>query len=148
MGLSMGTGLNTGTELAAMRGPLLLAYLRDVRVRWTGFAPGQMDCANFAHGWFLTLGGADVRARLSFEYSSLGEGKRLLAQRGFACLGDLAASVMPEIAVADAVLGDIALVEVDGDLALGILSGSQVHVLTLNGLGAISASYARRGFRP
>lgn len=139
-------GLNGMTTMD--RAETLLHYLRGVRLRWGGFRPGRVDCANFAHGWYKLVTGDDIRARLGIDYSSLDEGKRLLAARGFADLGDLAASVMPEVAAQDAALGDIAAVREGEELALGILGGPQVHVLTLSGLGALSACKAQRVFRP
>ena len=92
--------------------------------------------------------GDDIRARLGFDYTRLDEGKRLLAARGFADLGDLAASVMPEVPVREAAVGDIAVLQAEDDLALGILGGPQIHVLTLSGPSAVSLCQATRVFRP
>ncbi|TNJ40499.1 hypothetical protein [Phaeobacter sp. B1627] len=130
------------------RGALLLAYLRGVRLRWSGFRPGRMDCANFAGGWHRLLTGQDVRARLGVRYSSLAEGKRVLRDKGYADLAALAASVMPEVQPADAALGDIAALRETGELALGIIGGPQIHVLTLQGLSVVSRCKAERVFRP
>jgi len=130
------------------RAEMLLHYLRGVRLRWGGFRPGKVDCANFAHGWYKLVTGRDIRERLGIDYASLDEGKRLLAAQGYADLGDLAASLMPEVPARAAVLGDIAAIRVEGEYALGIIGGPQVHVLTLSGLSALSACNVDRVFRP
>jgi len=130
------------------RGELLLTYLRGVRLRWSGFRPGRVDCANFAGGWHKLLTGQDVRAQLGAQYSSLEEGKRVLREKGYADLAALAASVMPELQPADAALGDIAALRENDELALGIIGGPQIHVLTLQGLSVVSRCKAERVFRP
>lgn len=130
------------------RAEMLLHYLRGVRLRWSGFRPGRVDCANFAGGWYKLTGGRDVRAALAIEYKSLDEGKRLLRARGYADLAELAASLMPEVSPAEARLGDIAALQAEEDLALGIIGGPQIHVLSLSGPSAVSLCQAVRVFRP
>ena len=130
------------------RAELLLTYLRGVRQRWSGFRPGRVDCANYAHGWYKLLTGQDIRARLGITYSTLEGGKAALRAKGYPDLAALAAYHMPEIPPADAAAGDIATAREGDEIILGIMGGPQVHLLTLNGPSVLSRCKAERVFRP
>ncbi|KJZ23824.1 hypothetical protein TW79_12370 [Tritonibacter mobilis] len=130
------------------RPEMLLHYLRGVRLRWSGFRPGRVDCANYAHGWYKLVTGTDIRARLGIEYTTLQEGKEALRAKGYRDLAALAASYMPEVDTADAALGDIAALSDGSEIILGIIGGPQVHVLTLAGPSVLSRCKAERVFRP
>ncbi|NIZ12912.1 hypothetical protein [Phaeobacter sp. HF9A] len=133
--------------LRVTRAELLLRYLSTRRQEWCGFRPGRADCALFAGGWVQFVSGRDLMGRFG-SYKTLEEGKAMIRQAGFEDLAALAASALPEVAVDAAEPGDVAAIRSEGEYALGILGGPQVHVLTLSGLSAISACNAERVFRP
>lgn len=88
--------------------------------------------------------GADYRGR----YRTLAGGYRLLKKRGFANHADLAASIFEEVHPSHALVGDLAAVDGDGGVALGVVQGEVVLVLTPEGrIGPVPLLSARRAFR-
>ena len=92
------------------------------------FSYGRLDCALFCAGAVEVMTGQDL-ARGWRGYRSLNEGRKKLAEKGFADQVDLVASLFPEVPVAFAQAGDIAAVPGDDDVALGIVQGEAVYVL-------------------
>lgn len=129
------------------RTTLLHAYLAKVRAR--RLRPGEHDCALFAAGWVEACSGVDLAAEWRGQYSSLKQGQALLVENGIADHIELAARHLSEIAGwMQARPGDIAAVPEGDVVALGIVGGAFVHVLTLTGPGVVHLDRAERVFRP
>lgn len=128
---------------------LLFDYLGEQRARPRLMRPGAFDCALFAAGWVKRLTGQDLAAEWRHTYRSYPQGRTLLRDAGFADLGDLAAHHLTEIDGWQAAKpGDIAAITEEGETALGLIGGPQIHVLTLNGLDYVHLGRATRVFRP
>lgn len=103
------------------------------RVSGEPFVPGRHDCALFAAGGVEAMTGEDFAADYRGRYKTLAGGYRLLKKRGFESHADLAASIFEEIHPSQAMVGDIAAVDGDGGIALGIVQGEGVYVLSPEG---------------
>ena len=112
------------------------------------FAYGHSDCATFAAGAITAMTGEDLRKTLGVgDYRTLADGLRQLREIGYESHIDLAASLLPEIAPQQAGVGDIAAVDGDGGLALGVVVGEWIVVKTDRGLGHVPLSAARRAWK-
>ena len=72
-----------------------------------------------------------------------------MKSNGFKNVADLVASKLPEIAVSQAVFGDIAAIPVDDGFGftLGIVNGETILVLREDGLGIMPLFSAKRAFK-
>jgi hypothetical protein len=113
------------------------------------FVWGRHDClTGLVHGVFLALTDTDVTFQWRGRYRSAVGAMRVLRHDGFADLGDLAATLAPEIPLARTLPGDIAAVP-SGDrfgVALGIAAGGTVIVLGPQGTAALPVADAVRFF--
>lgn len=116
-------------------------------VNRASFRPGKHDCALFAAWGVRAMTGVDPAEAYAGKYKTLEEGMDLLAEDGFKDHIALAASLFPEIPPFTAQPGDIAVVEGDYDLSLGIVQGPYIYVLGLGGLGSVPLTEAKRAFR-
>lgn len=113
----------------------------------TPFQLGQHDCATFATGWVLAATGRDISEGLAGRYRTYAGGLRQVRKLGYADHVALIAAHLPERAsIADAMPGDIAVVEGEDGLALGICAGDHVQVLTERGFGVVDMAQALRVF--
>lgn len=118
------------------------------RVSGEPFVPGRHDCALFAAGAVDAMTGEDFAADYRGRYKTLAGGYRLLKKRGFESHADLAASIFEEIHPSHAMVGDIAAVNGDGGIALGIVQGEGVYVLSPEGrIDTVPLLNAIRAFR-
>lgn len=112
------------------------------------FQPGQHDCALFAAGAVQAMTGEDFGSDYRGRYKTLAGGYRILKRLGFDNHADLAASIFEEIHPSQAMVGDVAVVVEDGNVALGIVQGEAVYVLHTTGrIGTVSLLGASRAFR-
>lgn len=121
---------------------LLNKYIDAAKVK--PFRPGQHDCALFAAAWVKMLTGRDLATEFRGQYRSLEEGKAQLRERGYRDHVTLAASLFDEVPLAQAVIGDLAVV---GDDALGIVAGENIFALRPEGVAACQLTDATRIFR-
>lgn len=110
------------------------------------FRPGSHDCALFAAGAVKAMTGTDLARGWRSKYRSLKRGREMLAELGYADHVALAAAHLPEIPPAMAQVGDVAAVEEEGELALGIVQGERIWVLRPDGLGTVLLTDASRAF--
>src|SRR5690349_12499028 len=97
---------------------LLQEYIEECRHR--PFVWGSWDCCQFAAQWVYLLTGTDFRASFP-AYSNEDEARAILAESGG--LIALASSLLTEIPVAHAKVGDLVLVNDVAGSALGICLG-------------------------
>lgn len=125
----------------------LTVYMREVSRR--PFIWGEHDCALFAAGAVHAMTGEDFGAPYRGKYKTLRGGLRLLKRKGFANHAELAASLFEEVHPSRANVGDLAAVEEDGHVALGVVQGPRVYVLRPGeaGVGTVDLLTASRAFR-
>jgi len=123
----------------------LLKYAQDVARR--EFKPGQHDCALFTAGAVKAMTGVDLARGWRSKYRSLKRGHALLRENGFPDLASLVAEHFQEIPSLSAQVGDIAIIEQDGEQALGIVQGRYAWVLHVGGLGVVDLTNIARAFR-
>jgi len=117
------------------------------RQRATPFAWGGADCLGFAADCAKLLTGNDPAAELRGKYDSEIAAKRIMVERGWQTLGDVAASMFPEIPVAVARSGDWAfVVNDDGSETLGVVGGALILARTKEGAGFQPLTQASRAF--
>lgn len=111
--------------------PRLHAWLRQINGR--AFVPGQHDCCLFGAGAIEAQTGIDIAASWRGRYTTLAGGRRVLRKAGFADHVALIEASLPEIHASRAREGDLALVPVDSELAVGVSQGSALYILTQSG---------------
>lgn len=116
---------------------------RDVPGQW-----GVVDCRTWVGKCAAIVIGHDPTAFLDGQYASEGEAKRLLARHGCRDMGDAAATLFPEVPLAQARTGDWAHFRDDhGNDCLGVVIGHQITIRTLTGLSLAPLASAQRVFR-
>jgi len=94
--------------------------------RWKEFTWGQTDCVHFTAEWLSIMGHAKPLAGLPEWSSALSAARVFNGLGGFehAVQAQMAALELPEIPLAFAMRGDLAIVRIDSDrLALAIVNG-------------------------
>jgi hypothetical protein len=125
-----------------------LIYEEYQRQKAIPFVWGASDCLAFAADVAKLLTGDDPAESLRDQYDTEITAKRVMVARGWHTLGDVAASMYPEIPVAMARNGDWAfVVNDDGTETLGVVCGAQLLARTKDGLGIHVLTKARRAFR-
>lgn len=121
-----------------------LDEVKRKRFEWASNNCGE----HFAAGAVLAVTGEDIAAPWRGRYKSAAGALRVMKNAGFMNLGDMVASVLPEIHPSRAKLGDIATVPADGPFgtSLGIINGEVILVLGENGMGVVPMSFATRVF--
>src|ERR1043165_4882498 len=107
----------------------LQAYLEVCRDK--PFVWGSWDCCQFAAGWVHELTGIDFRSQFP-SYADEDEARAILAEVGG--LIALTSSLLTEIPVAHAKVGDLVLVNDVAGSALGICLGVQSAHVGMKGL--------------
>ena len=123
----------------------LCQYLGEAARR--PFEEGQHDCALFLANAVAAMTGVDFAAPYRGRYTTTRGGLRMLRKNGFADHVALAAHHLTEIAVARATPGDGAVVPDTYGLALGVVQGECIYVLTPTGLALVDLLRATRAFR-
>lgn len=115
------------------------------------FAWGQSgaDCLHWAADIAVEmLNGYDPIASLRGRYYNQVSASRIMVEKGWKDMGDVAASMFTEIPPAMARNGDWAQVlNEDGTDLLGVVSGAAVAAKTPTGMGQIPRSRIKRAFR-
>lgn len=114
------------------------------------FVWGENDCAiGLVRKLVLAITGEDVAAKYEGQYWDAKTGYRLLRKEGFEDLADMAASILPEIHVSQAMIGDIAAIKTDDGFGhgLGVVNGERIIVLTEKGIGSIDLFEGDRFFK-
>lgn len=110
----------------------------------------QVDCGRHLAGRAVEAQtGIDVTAMFPGNYRTAASALRIMRAAGFDNLGDLVASVLPEIHPSQAGVGDIAAIADDSGFgyALGVVDGERIFVLRPDGLGTVELLKAQRAFR-
>ena len=124
----------------------LMQFLGEVARRPLQF--GTHDCALFAAEAVQVMTGTDLAAPYRGQYSDLRQGLKLLKADGYADHVALARAHLPPIPVAEAMPGDLAVIEAKPIPALGVVQGAAVYVLTPDGnLGLVTILLAVEAFR-
>ncbi|MBC8718181.1 hypothetical protein H5024_11235 [Ochrobactrum sp. Marseille-Q0166] len=126
--------------------PRLSAYLYEVAHK--PFKWGEHDCALFAAGAVEAMTGADFAAEYRGKYKTLIGGLRKLRKSGFADHAEMAASIFEECHPSSAHVGDLAAIETDEGIALGVVQGQRIYVLRPDqaGIGTVALLDAKRTF--
>ena len=90
------------------------------------FAYGEHDCARFAAGAVEAVTGADPSAGLGIRYTTLAGGRRALVARGYRDPVAFVREHFAEIPVAQARMGDLAVVHTSEGPALSVVGGAVV----------------------
>lgn len=114
------------------------------------FAWGTHDCGPGLAGRIVfAMTGVDLAAQYVGQYQDAASAARLIRSLGFDTLGDLVASMLPEIHPSAARLGDIAAIRVGGPIghALGVVNGERIIVLKETGYGTLDLLDAETCFK-
>lgn len=119
------------------------------RQRRAAFEWGTHDCSTgLALAAVEAITGQDLRGTWG-EYSTAAGAYKAIRKAGFDNLGDLVASIFPEIHPDMARIGDLGLIETDGEIGAGlcVFDISGVIVLTDKGQGRAPREKAIRAFK-
>lgn len=119
------------------------------RQRGIAFTFDAFNCGYFAGDLAKALIGRDPVAHLRDKFKDEKGALKLFRKNGWANLGDAAASIFPEIPLAQAHTGDWVYFETGTDAfgALGVVVAAQAVARSRDGIGLVSLSIARRAFR-
>lgn len=130
----------------------LSAYVLTVRA--ARFAPGTFDCALLAAGAVEAMTGQDPAAAFRRRYRSVQGGLKRLRETGHDGIEAAVAALFPPVPVALAGVGDIAVLAAEGpavtagaEVALGVVEGEHILVVTGAGLGFGPLLSAQRAYR-
>jgi len=124
----------------------LSVYLHEVAHK--PFQWGEHDCALFAAGAVQAMTGEDFASDHRAKYKTLIGGLRRLKQVGFADHAEMAASIFDECHPSSAHVGDLAAIETDEGIALGVVQGQRIFVLRPDqaSIGTVALLDAKRTF--
>lgn len=126
--------------------PRLVAWLREISGR--PIQPGQHDCCLFGAGAIAAQTGVDIAAPWRGRYTTMAGGRRVLRRAGYDDHVALIVALLPEIHASAAREGDIALVDIGAELAVGLVQGAAIYVLTETGrLGFAELTPSTRIFK-
>lgn len=112
------------------------------------FEWGSADCLYFASACAAAITGEDPARDLKHRYTSEIGAQRVMVNEGWRDMGDVAASLLPEVPVAQARSGDWAhVVDETGMDGLGVVCGHQIAVRTQSGMGLFPLTRAKKAFR-
>lgn len=116
------------------------------RYRDRQYQPGTHDCALFAADWIEEVTGRDLAADMRGQYETVEEGFTLLSSGLQEALSAELTELSGWMAAAP---GDVALVDIDGEDACGIIGRGGIHMLSeRGGLTRLRLDRARKVFRP
>jgi hypothetical protein len=120
-------------------------------IKATPFEWGVHDCGpGFAGRLVLAMTGVDMAAQYAGAYSNEQEALAIIRGAGFSTLGEMVASMLPEIHPSQARIGDVAAIKIDKPLghALGVVNGERIFVLMpTGGVGTVSLLSASMAFK-
>ncbi len=127
------------------------AAITGIWLAWrdTPFAWGAADCLAFCGACAKQATGWDPGASLRRRYRSEIGARRVMAAEGWRDMGNVAASLVPEVHPSRAATGDWAHVrDDDGRDGLGVVVGERIAVRTEAGMAQVPLGRALRVFRP
>lgn len=90
------------------------------KFRGVAFDPGKVDCVQVAKFHLRTLG-RPMKFGVPLSYKTLNQGRAVLRRLGFASIGEGFSSLYPEIAPAEALVGDLVeLVALEDEATKGL----------------------------
>lgn len=122
----------------------------DLRRDWSGRAYDihESSCLAWCGAVAKAVTGSDPVEPIIELYKNKSEAKRVMAKNKWRDMGDVAASLYPEIAPADAKDGDWAFVTPEESHGtLGVVCGPHVTVKAERGIGLVPRGTIRRAFR-
>jgi hypothetical protein len=108
------------------------------------------DCAiAFGARAVEAINGKDLAAPYRGEYKNSNEAFAVMKKAGFKRLDDMVASLLPEIPVSFAQVGDIVTFPKKDRFkaTIGVVNGERVFVVTEEGLGTLELTQAKRAFK-
>ncbi len=123
----------------------LVVYLNQVAR--TAFNPGEMDCALFIAGAVEAMTGVDLAVEFRGRYTTVLGGLRVAKKAGFADIPALVEGRFAEVSPAFAQVGDIAILQADGEIAFGIIQGEKIYVRHPEGMALVPLRLAERVFK-
>lgn len=115
--------------------PRLHGYLRDTAR--APFAWGRYDCALHAAGAVEAVTGHDPAADFRGRYTTPRGAVRVLRKAGHESLEAMVDGLAPRQVVLQARAGDLAAVKTEDGVALGVVQGAMVAVVTERGRGLV-----------
>jgi hypothetical protein len=113
------------------------------------FAWDGHDCfCGWAAGAVLAMTGEDIGAPYRGKYKTAKGAAGVLKRAGFDNLGDGIASLLPEVHVSRARLGDLVIIPADGPFgaSIGVVNGEVALVMGEKAMGVVPISKATRAF--
>ena len=125
--------------------PRLRGYLASSAA--APFEWGLTDCASFTGGAVEAMTGVNPHARFAGKYKTAKGAARALRRLGHEDHVAYAAALATEIPPSYAAFGDIAVVQGEGGLALGVVIGTHIEVRAPGGRAVLPLTDAMRAFR-
>lgn len=119
-------------------------------MRHKPFSWGENDCAvGLVRNLIKAMTGEDVCKEYFKKYKTPAGGYKLMKNAGFENIGDMVASVLKEIHISEAAIGDIVAIKTDDKFgyALGVVNNDRVFVMSETGVGTVNLFSAERAFR-
>ncbi|WP_274426742.1 DUF6950 family protein [Chelativorans sp. YIM 93263] len=119
-------------------------------IKYSSFAWGERDCGPWLVGRVVeAVTGEDLAAPYRGRYRTYRGAVRVMREQGYHNLGDLVASMLPEIHPSQAKIADIAAFADDTELgfSLGPVNGDRVFVMQKDHLGTMGLLKAKRAFK-
>ncbi len=97
----------------------------------------------------LAITGEDAAAPYRGAYNDAASALRTMKDAGFDNLADLVGSILPEILISEAKIGDIAAIKMKSPFgyALGVVNGERVFVLMEEGIGTVDLLECERAYK-
>lgn len=114
------------------------------------FKWGENDCAiGLVRKLVLAMTGEDLAKEYEGQYWDAKTAFRVMKTKGFDDVAELVSSILPEIHLSEAKIGDIAAIKTDDGFgyALGVVNGERIIVLSENGVGSVDLFSASRFFK-
>lgn len=125
--------------------------VKSERFAWGGAGAGDgLDCGIGLVGLLvMAVTGEDVAAPYRGRYKTAKGALGVMRRAGFDNLGDLVASVLPEIHPSQAKIGDVAAIATDSafGFGLGIVNGDRIFIIMPEGQGTVDLLDAKRAFK-
>ena len=123
----------------------LKSYIDDNRSRQ--FKPGVHDCALFVAGGIEAQTGIDIAKPYRGRYKTEKGGLRKIKRDGYEDALAFAADHLDAGSIKNVVVGDVAVVETETGMALGIVGGPRIFVCKRDGLGTVPIDDAKQFFK-
>lgn len=120
------------------------------KIRRLPFVWGEHDCAvGLVGNLTKALLGEDRAAIYRGTYDDPKSAYKVMKKAGFDNLADMVASMLPEIHISEAQVGDVAAIPTDTPFgfALGVVNGDRILALREDGMGTADLFDATRAFK-